>query len=561
MALMWPRQLPPEIRSNPLRSTECAVFEKLSRELDQSWWVFYSRPWLGLTPTGEEIDGECDFVVAHPQKGILCIEVKGGQVAWDPLSGKWSSKDRMGIVHSIKDPVQQARASKHEIVKRLRALPGLQNRWIRARHGVMLPGSGRATRDMGPDRPLHIFCFAEQFERGAAEWVESRFTRAEENERDELGLGQIGMNTLRDLLALPIALTTPLAHLVRADENELQYLTQQQFHLLSAIKTLPRVLIQGGAGTGKTVMATHLANQLARTGTQTALICYNEALAESLSSELASTPNLWVGSFHRLCRTVLERTGTAIPSDSNVSKFFEELLPEAAAMGAAKAGAPRFDAIVVDEGQDFREFWWLVVEALLSPAGPRLLRIFADTNQKIYGDPARVAADLTPIPIHLTWNLRNTRRIHEVAYRHYDGIPVSCHGPEGETPECIVNGSRAGIQSSVTQLLNRLLAKELLQPEQISVLVPDQTWVGELCTSRAISGVPVAKAGAKRAGAVVVDTIRRYKGLEAPVVVLVVDAVVADSPELSYVAFTRARSRCFVIGEEHYISSVLGRQH
>ena len=66
MAFMWPKKLTHEVLSNVLRSTECEVFNKFEKELDDSFTVFYSRPWLGLKPDGEEIDGECDFVIAHP---------------------------------------------------------------------------------------------------------------------------------------------------------------------------------------------------------------------------------------------------------------------------------------------------------------------------------------------------------------------------------------------------------------------------------------------------------------------------------------------------------------
>ena len=47
------------------RSTECEVFRRLETVLDDSFVVFYSQPWLGLKPDGEEIDGECDFIVVH----------------------------------------------------------------------------------------------------------------------------------------------------------------------------------------------------------------------------------------------------------------------------------------------------------------------------------------------------------------------------------------------------------------------------------------------------------------------------------------------------------------
>jgi hypothetical protein len=83
-ARMWPRSLPREVLENPLRAAEIKVYNRLSEVLDESFTVFYSRPWLGLTLSGAERDGECDFVIAHAEFGILTIEVKGGAIAYDP---------------------------------------------------------------------------------------------------------------------------------------------------------------------------------------------------------------------------------------------------------------------------------------------------------------------------------------------------------------------------------------------------------------------------------------------------------------------------------------------
>jgi hypothetical protein len=139
MAVMWPRTLPPDVVGNALRSTECEVFRRLEAVLDDAFVVFYSRPWLGLKPDGEEIDGECDFVVAHATLGMLTLEVKGDAVACDKRTGQWTSRDRWNVTHNIKNPVQQARSAKHELLGKLIASPHWKARRIRARHGVVLP--------------------------------------------------------------------------------------------------------------------------------------------------------------------------------------------------------------------------------------------------------------------------------------------------------------------------------------------------------------------------------------------------------------------------------------
>ena len=315
MARMWPRQIPPDVLQNPRRSTEVDVYRRLAGRLDDSWWVFYSRPWLGLTATGAEKDGECDFVVANPKLGVLCLEVKGGAVAWNPETGLWTSRDRDGITHNIKDPVEQARSSKHELLKKLKQVPSLRNRWITARHGVVLPGSVNPGRDLGLDRPLRIFCFSDAYERLFKEWLVGRLRDKEgDNAREELG--QDGLEALRLLLARPFQLKLSLGPLVRAEDREIAFLTQQQFHLLEAIQRSATRLIHGGAGTGKTVLATHLAQTLAESGLETLLVCYNRPLADQLATVTAGTNRLTIQSFHQLCTAVIGQAGRELPAET-----------------------------------------------------------------------------------------------------------------------------------------------------------------------------------------------------------------------------------------------------
>ena len=73
MAIMWPKELPLEVRNSPVRQAEITVFDTLGIALEDDFVVFYSRPWLGEDRFGNERDGECDFLIAHPRLGILAI--------------------------------------------------------------------------------------------------------------------------------------------------------------------------------------------------------------------------------------------------------------------------------------------------------------------------------------------------------------------------------------------------------------------------------------------------------------------------------------------------------
>ena len=124
--------------------------------------------------------------------GMLTLEVKGGAVAYDPRTNRWTSRDRWNVTHNIKNPVQQARSAKHELLSKLKASPHWKARRIRARHGVVLPHSSAPSGDLGADMPQRTFCFAESFEGRLRDWIFERFgdTPSEEGRTRKTGAGR-----------------------------------------------------------------------------------------------------------------------------------------------------------------------------------------------------------------------------------------------------------------------------------------------------------------------------------------------------------------------------------
>ena len=171
MAIMFPSVLPDYIRRDPFREAEVWVYDELKTQLPDSYRCYYSRPWLGLTSRGEEIEGEADFVIAHPEKGVLVVEVKGGGVRRLEGSEQWVSRNRFNITNNIKDPVKQAIDSKHLLLKKLKEHPGWSGAWVTMRHGVIFPDCAPQKRDLGVGMPLFIFAFSTQMDR-LLEWVE-----------------------------------------------------------------------------------------------------------------------------------------------------------------------------------------------------------------------------------------------------------------------------------------------------------------------------------------------------------------------------------------------------
>lgn len=85
-----------------LSSAEHRMASALEETLKPLWAVYRNVSWLEKRPGDEPADGEADLIVAHRDRGVLAIEVKGGRV--QRIGGRWESVDRNGVAHEIKNP-------------------------------------------------------------------------------------------------------------------------------------------------------------------------------------------------------------------------------------------------------------------------------------------------------------------------------------------------------------------------------------------------------------------------------------------------------------------------
>ena len=129
---------------------------------------------------------------------------------------------------------------------------------------------------------------------------------------DEEPLGADGMTALERILASPFTLKVPLGHWLTEDEDTLNALTPQQFHILEAIQDVARAGIAGGAGTGKTVLAMEDARRYLLLGLRVLLVCHSHPLAEELGRRIyKAAPGVQSGTFHGICMTTARKAGVA----------------------------------------------------------------------------------------------------------------------------------------------------------------------------------------------------------------------------------------------------------
>ena len=317
--------------------------------------------------------------------------------------------------------------------------------------------------------------------------------------------------------------------------------------------------MRGGAGTGKTVLALEKARRLADEGFRTLLTCYNRPLADHLASLCADSANLDVMSFHQLCHRQAQRanreSGRNLLAEAKVTypgkNLYDVQLPNALAY-SLDVLSERYEAIICDEGQDFREEFWIPLELLLADYDRSPLYVFYDDNQNIYE-----RASTFPIrgePFSLTTNCRNTVPIHTAAYTRYRGVPVSPPENEGDEVQFDRAPSRTAQAGKINARIVDLIAHQAVSPGDIAVLIVDARSKAD--SYAALRRLPLPKPatwleeGIRNDRTVLMDTVRRFKGLEASVVILWgLDGVDWErSEELLYVGMSRAKSLLVVVG-------------
>ncbi|KPL69293.1 hypothetical protein SZ64_14980 [Erythrobacter sp. SG61-1L] len=544
MALMFPTTLPSWVTNDPYRSAEIEVYNLMREEVPDDYVCYYSRPWLGLDEKGFERDGEADFVVAHPELGLLVIEVKGGVVSRDEGTEKWKTKNRLGFTNEIKDPVQQAVSSKYQLIKKLREHRDWGGKFITLRHGVILPDSARPERDLGINMPQRIFLFGPEMNQLQA-WIDARLGQTKgEDDAPGQGLGHTGMRILHELVAGAIELRPSLARALRDDRRAIETLSSDQLDVLDGLVDQTRVAIAGGAGTGKTILALEKAARLGEAGLSTLLICFNAPLAEWLERMTRQMANVKARSFHGLCDDMAAAAAVDLPPRGSPTYFNE--LP--GAMKAAISTRPdlRVDAIIVDEGQDFENEWLECLDSCLKQPEEGAFYAFYDDNQKVYRRDAGFLTRMTS-PFYLTRNFRNTRAIHEVMKPWYLGHVSRAVGPQGLAVQWVEAERPQDAIGALHELVRDLIRTHGLKPDDIAVLTGGNAQNHAALKNGMLAGVSATNAAQQQQGQLVFDTVRRFKGLERAAVIIV-DPGKLDNSELVYVALSRPSVFLAVIG-------------
>ena len=316
-----------------------------------------------------------------------------------------------------------------------------------------------------------------------------------------------------------------------------------------------RALIQGVAGSGKTMLAQAQAEKFASAGKTTLFVCFNKTLAKWISDSICDEYRalITVIHFHGLCAEWARRAGLKFVPPQTDSKDFWHTEAANLLLDSIDILPERFDAVIVDEGQDFHPNWWLPLEMINAREDEGALYVFYDPRQNLYVGQASSLPALGD-PYTLQTNCRNTKSIAKKCGEILD-FEISTHdyAPIGDVPVILALDSPSDILLRVQQIVRDWLKKGKLKPPQIAILCPSTKKLSSCRSLGKLGDLEVSEdVNSWRAGATILfSTIRNFKGLEADAVILI-DVPPGGSsdyfaPSDYYVACSRAKHLLEVI--------------
>ncbi|MBK5939093.1 NERD domain-containing protein [Halochromatium roseum] len=487
---------------------------------------------LNLTRHAYKRFGEIDFVIVGPD-GILVLEVKGGGIACH--DGVWSTSDRGGALTRLKEsPFRQAELAMHGLRSRLESAlpPGIVGQFLWG-YGVVFPDCDWSIQGAEWDQPMVADARAS---RNMASWLSRLYRYWQEREgRRRAPASADALTQVIGFLRPEVDVGIPLHCVLDELETRVASLTEEQMALLDIVDANARVLCSGGAGTGKTFLALELARRWAASGWQVLLACQSPWLKHWLEKHFAIA-------------------GVSVSVAQHVRS------------AARRAGLDRFDALILDEGQDLLTMDRLRDLDGILCGGLQAGRwcFFHDVNHQAgyFGPPDAAAlallASFSAAKMPLRRNCRNTRQIME-AIQSRLGLDMGARGT-GDGPEVVHHQAKGSEEAAklLASELERLIDRGGLSPSEITILSPQpfaDSTAARLAGKHAAGLIELDEFALRHFPPAKVSfaEIASFKGLENEAVILVDLPQTSSAPRSvadQYVGMSRARSLLIIIVSE-----------
>ena len=552
MALMIPNYIHNDCKSN----AERRIFKRLNEELSENHIVFHS---LGLARHAYKLKAEIDFVVIS-SRGLICLEIKGGRIKYE--RGVWVFINRFDdATQKRESPFEQASSGMYALRRDIVREFGKNSPQSQAVLGFGVIFTDQIFTYESPEWDLNRLIDEAIIRLPLQRLLDDLYDYSEKEIKRVSGHDCIKMtqNQLKDLsrfLRPNFDLIPTLSSSINESYNELIRLTEEQYDILDQLNFNKKIFIQGGAGTGKTILAVEQAKREAAIGKRVLFVCFNTMLAKYIRKIFADTELIEVFTINGYARKIIsEASMDELLQNKTDEEYFEKSLPEVFEKAVVDCyDNPPFDVIVVDEGQDMNTekhinmLDWVLVGGI----NDGQWMWFEDEQQNIFNSSKSAEYNnfllekYNPTMFKLTKNCRNTKQIGT-----FNSLATNT-----ESAKYLVEGGlivKPTFYRNNKEQLKHLdgIIKKLVDQgvpmEDVIILSYKTKEKSVLRNIDYINGKKLEQlndSNCRDNGCLYFTTVHKYKGMESKVII-VTDVDEFESSErkaLNYVAFSRPQA-------------------
>lgn len=541
------------------------IFQLFKNQLSKKFHCFYSHKWKLTNEKQNNFkeQGEIDFIIVHPEYGVLLIELKA--INPDIDSEEIYVNYGNGRIN-VFDKLERNRQRFQTLLKDLNQKKGSKE--------IFNVGEAVFFANAVLKESIREDYKRRLIEYGDIKNIENRIIKIYEyfSGIHSMSMGNLSVADISRILEFRPKIAIPLSEKLNDFEERIEYLTKDQVETLGILLQKKRVMVKGGAGTGKTILAMEKARKLANSGKQVLFICFNNPL-EAYLKENYKYQNLHIFTFFKFCSYLVKEA--KIWSESNDKKNSDYLrLLESRFIEAIDITNISFDSLIVDEAQDLSNGeWWSGLMLCLKDSENSEVYVFYDDYQEVHKKSTDESISklilenvqgIDRSPLELPFNLRNTKEIFSLAKKYYSGGMEQRDGvPKGIQAE--YRKIAQVTYSALSKALNEVVL-DILKPERgISfdelVILTGNLEHSLLKHTHTVANYKLTDDQYEYPERILFDTVRRFKGLEKKVVILIEmdhylnELEKPDCPKtdeyrnLLYLAITRAKTHLIIIGQ------------
>ena len=528
MAIM----IPDTPRNFAAASLEGLMFDALQK-LPNDYYIFHSFRMISVTNNTLH-ESETDFVIFNQKYGIICLEAKAGAVEYKDGSWFYAS----GIKMKHEGPFVQASLNKHKLrqyIERSHSAPLLDK--CKFLHGVWFPSITAAMLNsmaFPPDADKNIVLTKEALDN--PEPYLGRIYALGAQKKISTALTDDDVKRMMREVLCPHFNVFPTATF----ENDLKKmvfhrLLKEQSGILNFLSEQKTAVINGAAGTGKTMIAIEKAQRHANEGEKVLFLCFNTKLRDFLESNYSNC-NI---DFFTIASLACKKCNSLTANYSILKSWLDDMFFH---------GKFPYKHIIVDEGQDFGadgidelEILELLRDIVKDESVNGTFYVFYDRLQLVQAKQIPKYIEDADCKLTLYRNCRNTENIATTSLKVFPKRkPTLIEGGVKGVPANIYYRTAETSITCLDEVIKEFVSNGI---KNLVVLT---------CKTESESILANVARNGKYQDKYLFTTCRKFKGLEADGVILIdvtSETFNSQNAMLFYVGTSRARIRLGLIAQ------------